>query len=37
VKTFIDFVGRCGLAPFAWWRIAVGIVGLVALSRGWGG
>jgi undecaprenyl-diphosphatase len=37
VKTFIEFVGKRGLAPFAWWRIAVGIVGLVALARGWAG
>ena len=35
VKTFIDFVGKRGLAPFAWWRIAVGAAGLIALSRGW--
>jgi undecaprenyl-diphosphatase len=36
VKTFIDFVGKRGLAPFAYWRIAVGVIGLIALSRGWG-
>jgi undecaprenyl-diphosphatase len=36
VKTFIDFVGRRGLAPFAYWRIAAGVIGLIALSRGWG-
>ena len=35
VKTFIDFVGKRGLAPFAWWRIVVGAAGLIALSRGW--
>ncbi len=35
VRTFIDFVGKRGLAPFAWWRIAVGAAGLIALSRGW--
>ena len=35
VRTFIDFVGKRGLAPFAWWRIVIGIAGLVALSRGW--
>ncbi len=34
VKTFIEFVGKHGLAPFAWWRIAVGVAGLVALSHG---
>jgi undecaprenyl-diphosphatase len=32
VGTFIDFVGKRGLAPFAWWRIAVGAAGLVALA-----
>ncbi len=37
VKTFIEFVAKRGLAPFAWWRIAVGVVGLVALARGWAG
>jgi undecaprenyl-diphosphatase len=35
VKTFIGFVGKHGLSAFAWWRIAVGIAGLIALSRGW--
>jgi undecaprenyl-diphosphatase len=35
VGTFIDFVGKRGLAPFAWWRIAVGAAGLIALARGW--
>lgn len=33
VKTMIAFVGRHGFAPFAWWRIAVGILGLWLLSR----
>ena len=35
VKGFIGFVGKHGLAPFAYWRIAVGVLGLVALGRGW--
>jgi undecaprenyl-diphosphatase len=35
IKAFIGFVGKRGLAPFAWWRIAVGAAGLIALSRGW--
>ena len=30
VKSFLGFVGRHGLAPFAWWRLAVGAGGLVA-------
>lgn len=32
VKVLIDWVARHGFAPFAWWRIAVGAVGLAALS-----
>lgn len=32
VKAVLDFVTRHGFAPFAWWRIAVGIVGLVGLA-----
>jgi undecaprenyl-diphosphatase len=35
VKLFIDFVGKRGLAPFAWWRIVVGAAGLIALARSW--
>ena len=31
VRGLLDFVSRRGFAPFAWWRIAVGSVGLVAL------
>lgn len=31
VKTLLDFVSRHGFAPFAWWRIIVGGVGLAAL------
>jgi undecaprenyl-diphosphatase len=30
VRVFLGFVGRHGFAPFGWWRIGVGIVGLVA-------
>jgi len=32
VKTFVGFVGRHGFAPFAWYRIAAGIVALAGLS-----
>ncbi len=35
VKGFIGFVGKHGLSAFAYWRVAVGILGLIALSRGW--
>ncbi|MBN8993685.1 MAG: undecaprenyl-diphosphate phosphatase [Rhizobiales bacterium] len=30
VRTFLNFVSSYGFAPFGWWRIVVGIVGLVA-------
>jgi undecaprenyl-diphosphatase len=32
VRTFIAFIGRHGFAPFAWYRIAAGVVALAALS-----
>jgi undecaprenyl-diphosphatase len=28
VKTMIGFIGKRGFAPFAWWRIVVGVIGL---------
>jgi undecaprenyl-diphosphatase len=31
VRKLLDFVGRSGFAPFAWWRIGVGLAGLVGL------
>ena len=31
VRGFLGFVSRHGFAPFAWWRIAVGAAGLVAV------
>lgn len=31
VKTFVGFIGRHGFAPFAWYRIAAGVVALIAL------
>jgi len=33
VKTFIDFVGRYGLKPFGWYRIATGVLLLATLLR----
>lgn len=36
VKLLLDFVSRHGFAPFAWWRIVVGAVGLVLLGLGVG-
>ena len=32
VRFLLDFVSRHGFAPFAWWRIAVGLAGLVGLA-----
>lgn len=31
VRSLLDFVSRHGFAPFAWWRIAVGSLGMVLL------
>src|SRR5882724_1901082 len=34
VKTFLGYVQRHGLGLFAWWRVIVGTLGLVALAMG---
>lgn len=34
VKTFLDYVTRRGFALFAWWRVIVGSLGLIALALG---
>lgn len=34
VKTFLDYVTRHGFAPFAWWRVVVGTLGLIGLALG---
>jgi undecaprenyl-diphosphatase len=31
VRGFLGFVSRHGFAPFAWWRIVVGTIGLIVL------
>jgi undecaprenyl-diphosphatase len=31
VRTFLSFVSRYGFAPFAYWRLAVGALGLIAV------
>ncbi|HEY9056264.1 MAG TPA: undecaprenyl-diphosphate phosphatase [Aurantimonas sp.] len=31
VRGLLDFVSRHGFAPFAWWRIGVGLAGIVAI------
>src|SRR5437899_3766183 len=35
VKTFLDYVQHHGFAVFAWWRVVVGALGLVALAVGY--
>ncbi len=32
VRTFLDYVSRHGLRLFAWWRVLVGSLGLIALA-----
>ena len=34
VKTFLDYVQHHGFAVFAWWRVVVGALGLIALALG---
>jgi undecaprenyl-diphosphatase len=34
VKTFVDYVSSHGFALFAWWRVIVGSLGLIALALG---
>ncbi len=34
VKTFLDYVQRHGFGLFAWWRVTVGTLGLIALALG---
>lgn len=35
MRPFVRFVGRSGFAPFAWYRIVLGLVILAALRVGW--
>ena len=35
VKPFVRYVARTGFAPFAWYRIAAGLVILIAMGAGW--
>jgi undecaprenyl-diphosphatase len=35
VKPFVNFVRRSGFAPFAWYRIVLGVVLLAAFAAGW--
>jgi undecaprenyl-diphosphatase len=34
VKTFLHYVTRHGFVLFAWWRVIVGTLGLIALAMG---
>ena len=34
VKTFLEYVTRNGFQLFAWWRVIVGTLGLIALALG---
>ncbi|MDB5626931.1 MAG: Undecaprenyl-diphosphatase, partial [Tardiphaga sp.] len=34
VRTFLDYVTRHGFTLFAWWRVIVGTIGLIALALG---
>ena len=34
VRFLLDFVSRRGFGVFAWWRIVVGVVGIVLLQMG---
>jgi len=35
IKPFLGFVRRAGFAPFAWYRIALGVALLAAMGAGW--
>jgi undecaprenyl-diphosphatase len=35
VRPFLAFVRRAGFAPFAWYRIVVGVAIVAALAAGW--
>ncbi len=34
MKTFLGYVSRNGFSLFVWWRVVVGVLGLIALSLG---
>jgi len=35
VKPFLRYVARSGFAPFAWYRIVMGVAILIAIGAGW--
>jgi undecaprenyl-diphosphatase len=34
VKTFLGYVSHHGFTLFVWWRVVVGVLGLIALTLG---
>ena len=35
VRPFLNYVRRSGFGPFAWYRIAFGVVIIIAVAAGW--
>jgi undecaprenyl-diphosphatase len=35
IRPFLDFIRRAGFAPFAWYRIVLGLAIVAALAAGW--
>jgi undecaprenyl-diphosphatase len=35
LRPFLNFVRRSGFAPFAWYRIVLGVALLAAVAAGW--
>ncbi|PYR72883.1 MAG: undecaprenyl-diphosphatase, partial [Acidobacteria bacterium] len=35
VRPFLGFIRRAGFAPFAWYRIVLGVIVIAALALGW--
>jgi undecaprenyl-diphosphatase len=35
IRPFLAFIRRAGFAPFAWYRIVLGVVIIAALAMGW--
>ena len=35
IRPFLEFIRKSGFAPFAWYRIVLGVVIIAALALGW--
>jgi undecaprenyl pyrophosphate phosphatase UppP len=35
IRPFLEFIRKSGFAPFAWYRIGLGVVIIAALALGW--